>query len=70
MDKPSNKRTQYDYTLPFKLSVVNQVEKGVFTYIQAQKYYGIQGKSTVLNWLRKHGNLDRNKLHQSFNYDK
>lgn len=28
------------------------------TYIQAQKYYGIQGKSTVLVWLRKYGTLD------------
>ena len=28
------------------------------TYIQAQNYYGIQGKSTVLVWLRKYGTLD------------
>lgn len=52
------KRTQRDYTLGFKLSVIEQVEKGLFTYKQAQKHYGIQGKSTVLVWLRKHGKMD------------
>lgn len=49
------KRTQCDYTLAFKLAVVAQVEKGEFSYKQAQARYGIQGRSTVLNWLRKHG---------------
>ena len=49
------KRTQRDYTLAFKLSVVEQVEKGQLTYKQAQTRYGIQGRSTVLTWLRKHG---------------
>lgn len=49
------KRTQRDYTLAFKLAVVEQVEKGELTYKQAQERYGIQGRSTVLVWLRKHG---------------
>ena len=49
------KRTQRDYTMAFKLSVVEQVEKGEYTYKQAQERYGIQGRSTVLTWLRKHG---------------
>ena len=49
------KRTQRDYTLIFKLAVVEQVEKGELTYKQAQARYGIQGRSTVLVWLRKHG---------------
>lgn len=49
------KRTQRDYTLAFKLAVVEQVEKGELSYKQAQVRYGIQGKSTVLVWLRKHG---------------
>lgn len=52
------KRTQKDYNLGFKLAVVSQVEKGEMTYKQAQKTYGIQGRSTVLVWLRKHGTLD------------
>jgi transposase len=54
----NRKRTQRDYTLAFKLSVVRQVEKGEMTYKQVQTKYGIQGKSTVLSWLRKHGKLD------------
>ena len=40
------------------MSVVSQVGKGEMTYKQAQKAYGIQGRSTVLVWLRKHGTLD------------
>jgi len=55
------KRTQGDYNLGFKLAVISQVEKGEMTYKQAQKTYGIQGRSTVLVWLRKHGNLDWSK---------
>ena len=52
------KRTQRDYSLAFKLSVVEQVEKGELTYKEAQRRYGIQGRSTVLVWLRKHGLQD------------
>jgi transposase-like protein len=57
-DSKRKKRTQRDYHLGFKLAVVNQVEKGEMTYKQAQKAYGIQGRSTVLVWLRKHGTFD------------
>lgn len=60
-DSIERKRTQRDYNLGFKLSVVSQVEKGEYTYKQAQKVYGIQGRSTVLVWLRKHGTLDWSK---------
>ena len=60
-DKNKRKRTQRDYNMGFKLAVVSQVEKGEMTYKQAQKQYGIQGRSTVLVWLRKHGNLDWSK---------
>ena len=52
------KRTQRDYIMGFKLAVISQVEKGEMTYKQAQKCYGIQGRSTVLTWLRKHGTFD------------
>lgn len=52
------KRTQRDYSFAFKLAVVDQVEKGELTYKQAQSKYGIQGRSTVLIWLRKHGRLN------------
>ena len=56
------KRSQRDYTLAFKLTVVDQVEKGELTYKEAQDRYGIQGRSTVLVWLRKHGRMDWHKL--------
>ncbi len=52
------KRTQRDYSLTFKLAVVEQIEKGELTCLQAQSRYGIQGNSTVLVWLRKHGRQD------------
>ena len=46
------------YSLTFKLALVEQIEKGELTYKQAQVRYGIQGRSTVLVWLRKHGRQD------------
>ena len=52
------KRTQKDYTLAFKLQVVDEVEKGELTQDAAQRKYGIQGNATILVWLRKHGRLD------------
>jgi transposase len=52
------KRTQRDYTMAFKLAVVEQIEHGELTYKEAQNKYGIQGRSTVLTWCRKHGRMD------------
>ncbi len=57
-EETRKKRSQRDYSLSFKMSVIVQIEKGDLTYQQAQDLYGIQGKSTVLVWLRKYGNLD------------
>ncbi len=57
-----SRRSQRDYTLAFKLAVVDEVEQGVLTYREAQSKYGIQGRSTVLQWLRKHGRLDWSRL--------
>ena len=58
--KDSNyvKRTQKDYTMSFKLSVVQEVESGLLSVTQAKNKYGIQGRSTVLLWLRKYCNFD------------
>jgi transposase len=53
-----SKRTQKNYSLAFKLQLIDEIEKGYLTYKQSQKKYGIQGRSTVLIWLRKHGTLD------------
>lgn len=60
--RAGTKRTQRDYSLAFKLAVVDEVEQGALTYKEAQAKYGIQGRSTVLAWLRKHGRLDWDKL--------
>ncbi len=59
------KRTQRDYTLAFKLAVVEQVEHGELTYKEAQTRYVIQERSTVLIWCRKHGHLDWYNLSSS-----
>lgn len=52
------RRTQKDYTLSFKLQVVDEVESGQLSQDAAQRKYGIQGNATILVWLRKHGRLD------------
>lgn len=52
------KRTQKDYTLAFKLQVVEEVESGQFSQKAVCRKYGIQASSTVLTWLRKHGRLN------------
>ena len=53
------KRTQRDYSFSFKLQVVQEVEKGESSVTGAQRKYGIQGRSTVVNWLRKYGNFEK-----------
>lgn len=52
------KRTQKDYSMSLKLGVVQEVESGKLSVTAAQRKYGIQGRSTVLNWLRKYGSFD------------
>jgi transposase-like protein len=52
------KRTQKDYTQTLKLQIVSRVERGELSTHQAQKEYGIQSRSTVVQWLRKYGNFD------------
>lgn len=52
------KRTQKDYSMSFKLQVVQEIERGELSAREARLKYGIQGDSTVVNWLRKYGNFD------------
>lgn len=52
------KRTQKDYSLSFKLQLVEEVEQGYLTKSQAKLKYGIQGDSTVSKWLQKYGTFD------------
>ncbi|WP_299685987.1 hypothetical protein [uncultured Dokdonia sp.] len=52
------KRTQKDYSLSFKLQLVEEVELGLLSKTQAKLKYGIQGDSTVSKWLQKYGTFD------------
>ena len=52
------KRTQKDYSLSFKLEVVQEIEQGFLTRSQARDKYGIQAGSTITRWLKKYGNFD------------
>ncbi len=52
------KRTQKDYPLSLKLSIVAEIERGELSTTQATKRYGIQCRKTVVTWLRKYGNFD------------
>ena len=52
------KRTQKDYSISFKLQVVQEIEQGELTRTQACNKYGIQAKSTIREWLKKYGNFD------------
>lgn len=49
--------------MAFKLQVVAEIERGDLNKNQAKFRYGIQGRSTVLKWLKKYGTLDW--IHQS-----
>ena len=59
-EEREDKKSQKDYSLAFKLMVVDEVEKGYLSYRQAQNKYGIQGHASVLRWLRKYGRLNWN----------
>lgn len=52
------KRSQKDYSMSFKLQVVQEVERGESSVRAATRKYGIQGGHTVVCWLRKYGNFD------------
>ena len=61
-ERQGKRRSQQDYSLAFKLQVVSEIEKGELSKRQAQRKYGIQGRSTVLVWMRKHSILDWKEL--------
>ena len=52
------KRTQRDYSMPFKMAVVQEVERTGIGVCAVARKYGIQSESTVTAWLRKFGNFD------------
>ena len=52
--EPRERRSQRDYSLPFKLAVVGEFGRGELSYTQAPRRYGIQGRTTVLTWCRRY----------------
>lgn len=52
------KRSQKDYSLSFKLAVVQEVESGSIGNRAAMLKYGIQGHGTITEWRRKYGTFD------------
>lgn len=46
--------------IPLSLQVVSEIERGELSQKGAQRKYGIQGNRTIVNWLRKCGNLNVN----------
>jgi len=52
------KRTQKDYSMSFKLQVVQEIERGEMSATVAARRFGIQGSHTVVTWLRKYGSFD------------
>lgn len=52
------KRTQKDYSMSFKLSVVQEYETTKVSLGFLQRRYGIQGSYTVKRWIEKYGNVD------------
>jgi len=57
-----SKRTQKDYSLSFKLQVVEEIESGQLDRLEAHHKYGIQARSTITQWLRKYGTFDWKNL--------
>lgn len=52
------KKTQKDYSMAFKLGVVQEVESGELGVCAAARKYGIQSHKTVTTWLLKYGSFD------------
>ncbi len=57
-EKQYVKRTQKDYSMSFKLSVVKEYETSVISLKDLSRKYGIQGDNTVRTWLNKYGTFD------------
>lgn len=52
------KRSQKDYSMSFKLQVVQEIERGELSTKGALRKYGVQSRSTIVGWLRKYGKFD------------
>ncbi|WP_026978770.1 hypothetical protein [Flavobacterium tegetincola] len=61
-NKGHEKKTQKDYSLSFKLQLVNDIESGRLNRLDAHLKFGIQARSTITQWLRKYGTFDWENL--------
>lgn len=52
------RRSQKDYSLSFKLQIVEEIRSGILSKSQAMRKYGIQGDGTISRWIQKYGILD------------
>lgn len=52
------KRTQKDYSMSFKLSVVREIETTEIGLCAITRKYGIQSEATVRRWMEKYGTFD------------
>ena len=43
------------YSVAFKMKVVEEVENGLITTVDARKLYGIRGKGTITDWVQRYG---------------
>ena len=65
MKRTENKyvrRTQKDYPMSFKLSVVREYEETKVSLEELTRKYGIQGHNTVRRWINKFGTFDWQNL--------
>lgn len=65
MEKQENKyvkRTQKDYSMSFKMSVVREYEEGKVSLGELSRKYGIQGSHTIRQWINKFGTFDWQNL--------
>lgn len=56
------KRTQKDYPMSFKLSVVREYEESEVSLGELTRKYGIQGHNTIRRWINKFGTFDWQNL--------
>jgi len=60
--KTCKRREEIRYSEAFKLEVVREVEAVGLAFDAVSQKYGIQGSSTVSNWVRKYGHGSRGKV--------
>ena len=53
--KNEDKRKHTNYSVAFKMQVVEEVENGLISAEGARKLYGISGKDSILSWMEKYG---------------